>query len=152
MNKNLNPNSINPYDILGISPSASKAEITKAVAMAMKRKQYPVDVIAKAQKSLMKAEERIIADYLRPILPTVKRFKYSDLSALEQPLPKLELLSEFDELDGAIAQASAEESLEQLPLEVNINDRNIHRSDRFDLANNSSAPSIGLEQQDTITI
>lgn len=116
MNKNLNPNSINPYDILGISPSASKAEITKAVATAMKSKQYPVDIIAKAQKSLMKAEERIIADYLRPILPTVKRFKHSDLSALEQPPPKLELLSEFDELDGAIAQASAEESLERLPL------------------------------------
>lgn len=88
MNKNLNSNSLNPYDILGISPSASKGEITQAGAMAMKRKQYPVDVIAKAQKSLMKAEERILADYLRPILPTIKRFKYSDLSALEQPEPK----------------------------------------------------------------
>jgi DnaJ-class molecular chaperone len=41
----------NPYDILGVSSAASKAEITKAVAVAMKRKQYPVDVIAKAQKS-----------------------------------------------------------------------------------------------------
>ncbi len=33
----------NPYTILGVSPAASKAEITKAVAVAMKRKQYPVD-------------------------------------------------------------------------------------------------------------
>ena len=142
----------NPYNILNISPSASKAEITKAVAMAMKRKQYPVDVIAKAQKSLMKAEERIIADYLSPILSTIKRFKYSELSALEQPEPKLEVLSEFDELDGAIAQAAAEESLERLPLELNMDDRNTDRSYRFDLASNSSAFSIGLEQQDTITI
>ena len=107
----------NPYDILEVSPAASKAEITKAVAVAMKRKQYPVDVIAKAQKSLMKAEERIIADYLRPILPTIKRFKYSDLSALEQAVPTLALLSEFDGLDGEIAQAAAEQSLEWLPLD-----------------------------------
>lgn len=107
----------NPYNILGVSPAASKAEITKAVAVAMKRKQYPVDVIAKAQKSLMKAEKRIIADYLRPILPTIKRFKYSNLSALEQAVPTLALLSEFDGLDGEIAQAAAEESLEWLPLD-----------------------------------
>lgn len=106
----------NPYDILGVSPAASKAEITKAVAVAMKRKQYPVDIIAKAQKSLMKAEERIIADYLRPILATIKRFKNSDLSALEQPAPTLVLLSEFDGLDGAMAQAAAEERLEWEPL------------------------------------
>ncbi|MBW4645230.1 MAG: molecular chaperone DnaJ [Goleter apudmare HA4340-LM2] len=106
----------NPYDILGVTPAASKAEITKSVALAMKRKQYPVDVIAKAQKSLMKPEERIIADYLRPILPTIQRFKYSDLSALEQPAPTLVLLPEFDGLEQAIAQAAKEERLEQEPL------------------------------------
>ncbi|MGI8502094.1 MAG: hypothetical protein ACR2LR_13300 [Hassallia sp.] len=33
----------NPYDILGVSKAASKVEITKAVALAMKRKQHPVD-------------------------------------------------------------------------------------------------------------
>ncbi|MBK1987027.1 molecular chaperone DnaJ [Sphaerospermopsis aphanizomenoides BCCUSP55] len=103
----------NPYDILGVSQAASKTEITKAVAVAMKRKQYPVDVIAKAQKSLMKSEERIIADYLRPILPTIKRFKYSDLSALDTPAPTLTLLSEFDGLDLAIAQANQQENLER---------------------------------------
>lgn len=92
----------NPYDILGISQAASKAEISKAMATAMRQKQYPVEVIAKAQKSLMKAEERIIADYLRPILPTIKRFKTSDLSALEQPEPTLSLLSEFDDLEEAV--------------------------------------------------
>jgi len=106
----------NPYNILGISQAASKAEITKAVAVAMKRRQYPVDVIAKAQKSLMKSEKRIIADYLRPILPTIKRFKYTDLSALEQPAPTLVLLSEFDGLEEAIAQAVEEERLEREPL------------------------------------
>ncbi|WP_254445207.1 molecular chaperone DnaJ [Anabaena sp. UHCC 0204] len=108
----------NPYDILGVSQAASKAEITKAVALAMKRKQYPVDVIAKAQKSLMKSEERIIADYLRPILPTIKRFKYSDLSALDKPAPTLALLSEFDGLEQAIAHANQQENLEREPLPI----------------------------------
>ncbi|MBD2386405.1 molecular chaperone DnaJ [Cylindrospermum sp. FACHB-282] len=102
----------NPYDILGVSPAASKAEITKALATAMKRKQYPVAVIAKAQKSLMKPEERIIADYLRPILPPIKQLQYSDLSKLDQPAPTLVLLPEFDGLEQAMAQAIQEEHLE----------------------------------------
>jgi tetratricopeptide (TPR) repeat protein len=106
----------NPYNILGVSPAASKAEITKALALAMKRKQYPVDVIAKAQKSLLKPEERIIADYLRPILPSIQRFQDSDLSALETPAPTLTLLSEFDGLEQAIAQSNQEELLEQEPI------------------------------------
>jgi hypothetical protein len=74
-------------------------------------------VIAKAQRSLMKPEERIIADYLRPILPTIKRFKYTDLSALEQPAPMLVLLSEFDGIEEAIAQAVEAERLEREPLQ-----------------------------------
>ena len=112
----------NPYDILGVSPAASKAEITKAVAVAMKRKQYPVDVIAKAQKSLMKPEERIIADYLRPILPTIKRFKYSDLSALDEPEPTLTLLAEFDGLEAALIKAAREEVLEREPVPIAISE------------------------------
>jgi len=103
----------NPYDILGISPASSKSEITKSVALAMKRKQYPVDVIAKAQRSLMKPEDRIIADYLRPVLPIAKRFKYSDLSTLDASIPKLDFLSQFDGLEAAIAQAKQKESLER---------------------------------------
>jgi hypothetical protein len=106
----------NPYEILDVSPTASKVEITKAVAMAMKCKQYPVDVIAKAQKSLMKSEERIIADYLRPILPIIKQFNKSDFCALDKPVPTLKFLSEFDNLDKAIAQANQEELLEQATL------------------------------------
>ena len=112
----------NPYDILGVSPAASKAEITKAVAVAMKRKQYPVDVIAKAQKSLIKSEERIIADYLRPILPIIKRFKYSDLSTLEQPEPALILLSEFDGLEAALTKAAREEILEREPIPIALSE------------------------------
>lgn len=103
----------NPYDILNVSTAASKAEITKAVALAMKQKQYPVDVIARAQKALMKPEQRIIADYLRPIIPTIEQFRYSDLSALQQGSPRLDLLLEFDGLEEAIAQAHEQEELEK---------------------------------------
>ncbi|WP_375513023.1 molecular chaperone DnaJ [uncultured Nostoc sp.] len=112
----------NPYEILGVSPAASKAEIAKAVAVAMKQKKYPVDIIAKAQKSLLKPEERIIADYLRPILPTIKHFKYSDLSALLQPAPKLILLPEFDGLEQAIAQSTQEKRLEREPLPMSLSE------------------------------
>ncbi|WP_319422327.1 hypothetical protein [Pleurocapsa sp. FMAR1] len=98
----------NPYDVLEVSPGASNAEITKAFAMAMKRRQYPADAIALARKSLMNPDERIIADYLRPILSNIKRFKRSDLSALDRLAPKLEFLSEFDGLDRAITENNSQ--------------------------------------------
>lgn len=112
----------NPYEILGVSPAASKAEITKAVALAMKRKQYPVNVIAKAQKSLMKTEERILADYLRPLLPPIQRFKYSDLSALAESTPTLAILPEFDGLEQAIAQANQEVNRERENLTIPLSE------------------------------
>ncbi|MDJ0745434.1 MAG: hypothetical protein QNJ32_19010 [Xenococcaceae cyanobacterium MO_167.B27] len=93
----------NPYDVLEVSPGASNKEITVAFAMAMKRRKYPPDAIATARKSLMNPQERIIADYLRPILAPVKRFKRSDFSVLDTPAPKLEFLAEFDGLEDAIS-------------------------------------------------
>jgi hypothetical protein len=80
------PNKIveNPYKILGVSPLASDAEITKAFSIAMKQRKYPPDAIAKARRSLMNPEERIIADYLNPIVPLVKRFKIFDSTETNQ--------------------------------------------------------------------
>jgi len=92
----------NPYDILGLTSASSKAEITKAMAVAMKQKVYPIDAIAKAQKSLMKPEERLVADFLRPILPMLRRFQRSDLSALQEELPKIEILTEFEGIRDTI--------------------------------------------------
>ncbi|MBD2149757.1 molecular chaperone DnaJ [Pseudanabaena sp. FACHB-1277] len=92
----------NPYDILGLTSASSKAEITKAMATAMKQKAYPIDAIAKAQKALMKPEERLVADFLCPILPTLQRFERSDLSALQEELPTLEILPEFEGLGDTI--------------------------------------------------
>jgi hypothetical protein len=95
---------INPYDILEISSDTPMAEIPKAFAMAMKRRKYPADAIAKARRCLMNPKERIIADYLRPILPTVGEFKREDFSQLEAVPSELEFLSDYDGLDEAIAQ------------------------------------------------
>ncbi|MGK7957803.1 MAG: molecular chaperone DnaJ [Crocosphaera sp.] len=91
-----NPLQTNPYDILDVSPGASNAEITKAFAMAMKRRKYPVDAIAKARKTLMNPQERIMADFLRPIIPTIQRFKKHDMMGEETSELKLELLKKFD--------------------------------------------------------
>jgi hypothetical protein len=70
----------NPYQILGVSPLASNSEITKAFGLAMKQRKYPADAIAKARKMLMNPDERIIADYLSPIIPVVNRFKSLNLN------------------------------------------------------------------------
>ncbi len=99
--------SVNPYDILGVSQAASKAEITKAMAIAMKRKEYPLQAIAAAQKSLLDSQKRIVADYLRPILPPIKRFKRTDFSSIEATAPELNLLADFDATDLDIEQKVA---------------------------------------------
>jgi hypothetical protein len=69
----------NPYQILGVSPLASNAEITKAFGAAMKQRKYSADTIAKARKSLMNPDDRIVADYLNPIISIVRRFQSGEL-------------------------------------------------------------------------
>ncbi len=75
--------STNPYDILEVSRLASDAEIAKAFVVAMKARKYSPDEIAKARKCLMNPAERIIADYLSPVLPAVNRFR-SKISQSEE--------------------------------------------------------------------
>ena len=108
----------NPYDILNVSQAASKAEILAAKVNAIKQKQYPLNVIADAEKKLLKPKERILADYLRPILPIVKRFRKEDLSSLLSPAPALNFITDFDDLDSALLQSLAEEKLEQETLQT----------------------------------
>ncbi len=102
MNNNLpNPS---PYQVLNISPSASNTEITKAMKMALVQKKYPINVISQAHKSLLNPQERIIADYLREILPLVQRFQKTDLSELENLPENLDLLPEIDNIDKEILE------------------------------------------------
>ena len=103
MNKIPTPN---PYDVLEVSPEASNKEITIAFAMAMKKRKYSITAIANARKSLINPQERIIADYLRPIIPVVKNFTRSDFSMLDTPTPKIELLPEFNDLEAAISDCN----------------------------------------------
>ncbi|HLP87987.1 MAG TPA: hypothetical protein VK184_05190 [Nostocaceae cyanobacterium] len=113
MPDNQNQVILNPYEILGVSPSASKSEIVAAKVAAMKRKQYPINVLAEAERSLLKSEKRIIADYTRPTLPPVKRFKRENLKLLDSLEPSLKFLSQFDGLDSALNQSLLEETLEE---------------------------------------
>lgn len=99
-------NVANAYDVLGVLQTASNAEITKSFAIAMKHRKYSPDAIAKARKSLMNPEERIIADYLRPVLPTINRFKRQDFAALDEPIPSIDWLPEFDRLAETIADTT----------------------------------------------
>ncbi|MBD2394159.1 molecular chaperone DnaJ [Cyanobacterium aponinum UTEX 3222] len=101
-NKKINPN---PYDVLEVSPAASNTEITKAFAVAMKKKKYNPKQIAEARKQLMDNQQRLIADFLRPNLPLIQRFKNHDLSALNEPIPVINLVPEFDNLDQAYQES-----------------------------------------------
>jgi hypothetical protein len=102
---NINSSNLNPYDILGISRSASNSEIAKAVAKAMKLRQYPANVIAQAQKCLLNAQKRLVSDYLCPILPIAERFKRQDLSILDSPISQLELLPFVNEFNFDLLSA-----------------------------------------------
>lgn len=97
----------NPYDILEVSSGASTAEITKAFAIAMKKKRYNPKQIAEARKQLMDSQQRLIADYLRPHLPLIQRFKKEDLSLLNEAIPIIKLLGEFDGLDKAYQESES---------------------------------------------
>ena len=91
----------NPYKILDVSPLASNAEITKAFSVAMKQRKYPPDAIAKARKSLMNPDERVIADYLSPVIPLVKRFKSIDVNdenRVEYPIEERLTPAQIDRL------------------------------------------------------
>ena len=106
----------NYYDVLGVTnyATASKGEITEAMKIAMKRRQYSLALIAQAQRSLLKPETRILADYLRPILPNPVRFRKANLSILPSSALILDLSPEFVDLDEAIANIDDFFSLEML--------------------------------------
>lgn len=65
----------NPYDVLQLSGRPTTAEITQSFMAAMKRRDYPADVIARSRKRLLDPKERLLASYLRLEFPD------------EEPLP-----------------------------------------------------------------
>ncbi len=98
----------NPYEVLDIAPDATSAVINQAFSRAMKQRKYPPDIIAKARKCLLNPQERIIADYLRPILPDhIRDFQREDFTDVEVRETILEFLPEFDTLEAAISNNEA---------------------------------------------
>ena len=65
----------NPYKILGVSQDSNKAEIMKAQMFAMKKKEFPLQVIAVAVKQLLNPAKRLAADFMFPSKIKVKRIK-----------------------------------------------------------------------------
>lgn len=59
----------NSYSILGVSQDASNQEIIRAVAIAMRKKEYSTREIAEARAILSKPASRLAADFTFPIFP-----------------------------------------------------------------------------------
>jgi hypothetical protein len=108
----------NPYDILEISAAASDKEIIQAFMLAMKKRKYTSEQIANARKILINQKERMMADILRPIIPTVRRFRNFNIKEYDIDKFTWEILPEFDGLDHKdniekiIAQAYREEFID----------------------------------------
>ena len=88
-----------PYEVLAVDPTATNAEILKAFAQAMQRKQYTPDVLAKARKVLMDPADRPLLDYLwgtwrkhtdnRVADPTLLDTLDAEISRLDQAIQNL---------------------------------------------------------------
>ena len=62
----------NPYTILGVSQDATNQDIIRAVAMAMRKREYSTREIAEARTILSKPATRLAADFTLPIFPARK--------------------------------------------------------------------------------
>lgn len=127
----------NPYWVLGISQGSSRAEIIKAQMQAMKKKQYPVKVIAEAQKALMSPEKRILADFLLPCLPPIMRYRREDLSLLNQPVDKLKPLARYMNMDPSLQALVKDDSWDEQTFLSNHTD--LKRLERLTYPNQNTA-------------
>lgn len=59
----------NPYEILGVPQDASARDIISAVAVAMRKREYPANDIAKARVVLSRPSQRLAADFTFPVFP-----------------------------------------------------------------------------------
>ncbi len=65
----------NPYIILRVSQDSDKIEIMKAQMLAMKNKEFQLQVIAIAAKQLLDPAKRLAADFMFPAKIKVKRIQ-----------------------------------------------------------------------------
>ena len=64
-----------PYEILGIAQDANNIEITRAVPLAMRKREYDARQIADARAQLSRPESRLAADFLFPVFATFANIK-----------------------------------------------------------------------------
>ena len=101
-----------PYEVLAVDPTATNAEILKAFAKAMQRKQYAPDVLAKARKVLMDPADRPLLDYLWGTWRKPTDIREADLTLLDT------LDAEIASLDRAIQNLSIDELARFVKAEV----------------------------------
>lgn len=108
-----------PYEVLAVDPAATNAEILKAFAQAMQRKQYSPDILAKARKVLMDPIDRALADYLWGTWRQSKSVREVNSAVLH------ELSVEIEQLDRAIQNLTLEDCLtpELMKTEIAAADR-----------------------------
>jgi DnaJ-class molecular chaperone len=63
----------NPYETLGVSQNANKAEIMKAQMLAMKEKKHSLQEIQVAARQLLDPAKRLAADFMFPTKIKSKR-------------------------------------------------------------------------------
>jgi curved DNA-binding protein CbpA len=108
-----------PYEVLAVEPTATNAEILKAFAKAMQRKQYAPDVLAKARKVLMDPADRPLLDYLWGTWRKRSDVREADPTLLDA------LDAEIEMLDRAIQNLSVDDCLtrESMATEIAAADR-----------------------------
>lgn len=104
----------NAYAVLDVAPDTPIAEIPKVFAKAVKLKQYPAEMLAKARKQLMNPKTRIIADYFRP-LPSQEIKGDHQEDFLESADVHSNFCSDWDQLELAIA---AETNVSEIDMRV----------------------------------
>lgn len=80
---------MNPYKILNITPSATKQDIVKAVARAMRERVYAGGEISLAQKILMNPASKAVEDFI--CFPDTKPFAEAHKSAVRKDVSETAL-------------------------------------------------------------
>jgi hypothetical protein len=87
---------MNPYKILNLKQNASKQEIVKAAAAALREKKFSGKKIAIAQRQLLSSESRAIIDFQLFINTDLIKKKVTLLPSSAKTSPILERLTIFD--------------------------------------------------------